>query len=152
MLIVLKRIHTGLAVRHKGKACTTQALVVGTARSPAYITWRAAFCSKVCKRGCGAIIRRGRSAQAPVVPPGGHLQYWDSGSASASAANSGMEISNHWGAVDRDTQVRGLSSPRCVPAPWCTLYLHARPCTQECSGSWSAEAIPTAWSRWAGAP
>ena len=63
-------------------------------------------------------IRRGRwrFAQAPVVPAGGHLHYWDSGSGSASAANSGMEISNHWGAVDRDTQVRGPTSPHCAPS------------------------------------
>lgn len=40
-----------------------------------------------------------------MVPAGGHLHYWDSGSGSAAAANSGMEISNHWGAVDRDTRV-----------------------------------------------
>ncbi len=44
--------------------------------------------------------------QAPVVAAGGHLSYWDSGSGSASAARSGMEISNHWGPVNHDAQVR----------------------------------------------
>jgi hypothetical protein len=43
--------------------------------------------------------------QAPVIAGGGHLSYWDSGSGNAVAARSGMEIQNHWGAVDHDTSV-----------------------------------------------
>lgn len=44
--------------------------------------------------------------QAPVVAAGGHLSYWGSGSGASLAARSGMEISNHWGPVNNDAQVR----------------------------------------------
>ena len=40
------------------------------------------------------------SAQAPVVPGGMHLTYWDSEAAQALVNARGMEYYNHWGAVD----------------------------------------------------
>lgn len=44
---------------------------------------------------------RGRMlwAQAPLVPAGVHLDYWDSREASAIPR---MEVYNHWGPVDQD--------------------------------------------------
>ena len=37
--------------------------------------------------------------QAPMLPGGTHLAYWDSDSASL-LNNKAMEVYNHWGAVD----------------------------------------------------
>ncbi|KAK9789555.1 hypothetical protein WJX73_002923 [Symbiochloris irregularis] len=39
-------------------------------------------------------------AQAPAVPSGSHLAYWDSDKARALVNARGMELSNHWGPVD----------------------------------------------------
>ena len=39
------------------------------------------------------------SLQAPKIPGGNHLAYWDSDKASL-LNNKGMEVYNHWGAVD----------------------------------------------------
>lgn len=49
--------------------------------------------------GAGGHVIKG----APEVTAGGHLQYWDS-AAAATTTNAGMEISNHWGAIDNDAQ------------------------------------------------
>lgn len=38
--------------------------------------------------------------QAPEVPGGSHLTYWDSDKARALVNARGMELSNHWGPVD----------------------------------------------------
>ncbi len=47
--------------------------------------------------GCGAV-------QAPVIPAGSHLDYWDSkDEALVSARN--MEVYNHWGPVDTDARL-----------------------------------------------
>lgn len=41
----------------------------------------------------------GGAAQAPALPAGNHLAYWDSDKASL-LNNKGVEVYNHWGAVD----------------------------------------------------
>jgi hypothetical protein len=42
--------------------------------------------------------------QAPVLPGGMHLAYWDSDKASL-LNNKGMEVYNHWGSVDENVQL-----------------------------------------------
>lgn len=42
--------------------------------------------------------------QAPALPAGTHLAYWDSDKASL-LNNKGMEVYNHWGAVDENVQL-----------------------------------------------
>lgn len=43
-------------------------------------------------------------AQAPVVRAGLQLDYWEAGSR-VGAARSGMEVQNHWGAVDSHVEL-----------------------------------------------
>ena len=43
-------------------------------------------------------------AQAPTIPAGTHLAYWDSDKASL-LSNKGMEVYNHWGAVDGNVEM-----------------------------------------------
>lgn len=43
-------------------------------------------------------------SQAPSIPAGTHLAYWDSDKASL-LNNKGMEVYNHWGAVDEHVQL-----------------------------------------------
>ena len=42
--------------------------------------------------------------QAPTIPAGTHLAYWDSDKASL-LSNKGMEVYNHWGAVDAHVEM-----------------------------------------------
>ena len=44
-------------------------------------------------------------AQAPVIPGGSHLAYWDSDKAGAMVDTRALEISNHWGPVDAQAEL-----------------------------------------------
>lgn len=59
------------------------------------------FC---CRYSDEAEIERVLLVQAPVMPAGLQLDYWEAGG-SMGAARSGMEIQNHWGAVDAHVQL-----------------------------------------------
>ena len=43
--------------------------------------------------------------QAPAVPTGAHLAYWDSGKTRTLVNARGMELGNHWGPVDAHTEL-----------------------------------------------
>lgn len=43
--------------------------------------------------------------QAPVIPGGSHLAYWDSDKAGAMVDSRALEISNHWGPVDAQAEL-----------------------------------------------
>ena len=52
-----------------------------------------------------AAVRGVPALQAPAVPQGPHLAYWDSGKARTLVNARGMELGNHWGPVDALTEL-----------------------------------------------
>ncbi|KAK9807595.1 hypothetical protein WJX72_003694 [[Myrmecia] bisecta] len=52
------------------------------------------------KSSLPASVKQALLQQAPEVPAGNHLSYWDSESARALVNARGMELQNHWGPVD----------------------------------------------------
>ncbi len=49
-------------------------------------------------------VKRALLAQAPVLPPSAELDWWSAPSANVLVDHRGLEISNHWGPVDRTAE------------------------------------------------